>query len=121
MDDRLLAGCYSLGRVALGTTFMVAPTTLEGWIGADSRRPGTQLLARAFGARDAALGVGALLALREGAPARRWLQLAAATDAADVVASLVGLRRVPRRGALVTAAFACVGVATGARLAARLE
>jgi hypothetical protein len=121
LDDALMARCYSGGRVALGAVFLVAPGTLRGWIGDDARRPGTRVLARAFGARDAALGLGALLALNRGAPARRWLQLAAAADAVDALASLASLRRLPARGAVVTAAMACLGAATGAHLAARVE
>ncbi|MDP9072115.1 MAG: hypothetical protein M3N68_12720, partial [Actinomycetota bacterium] len=87
MDYRAMAVCYSTGRVVLGAAFMLAPATLKGWIGDDAHRPGTRVLARVFGARDAALGLGALLALREGAPARRWLQLAAGIDAVDAVVS----------------------------------
>ena len=120
MDDRALAVCYSATRLVLGAAFVLAPGVLSGWIGEDGRRPGTRVLARAFGARDAVIGLGALLALREGAPARRWLQLAAAVDAVDALASLAGAGQLPGRKALGAAAAGCAGAATGAHLAARL-
>ncbi|MDQ3680081.1 MAG: hypothetical protein M3378_05975, partial [Actinomycetota bacterium] len=104
MDDRQAVRCYAAARVALGAGFMVAPATLRGWIGEVARRPGTKVLARAFGARDAALGLGTLLALREGAPARRWVQLAAAVDAADALTSLLGARQLTPRRSLPAAA-----------------
>ena len=120
MDDRAMGMCYSTGRLVLGATLVVAPATLRGWIGDDAHRPGTRVLARAFGARDAALGLGALLALLDGAPARRWLRLAAAIDAVDAMASLAAVRRLPAAKALGAAAAGCVGAATGAHLAARM-
>ncbi|MDQ3569307.1 MAG: hypothetical protein M3396_01535 [Actinomycetota bacterium] len=120
MDDRRAVWCYAAARVALGAGFVVAPSVLQGWIGEVARRPGTKVLARAFGARDAALGLGTLMALREGAPVRRWLRLAAAADAADALASLLGVRQLPPRRSLSAAAAAAAGAAAGTWLSGRV-
>src|SRR5215208_5382287 len=58
---RILAGLISLGRFFFGVAFIAEPTLMErAWIGKQARLPGTQLLARAVGARDLALGGGGL-------------------------------------------------------------
>ncbi|MDP9388535.1 MAG: hypothetical protein M3Q48_11655, partial [Actinomycetota bacterium] len=75
-DARRYARWLSYGRVGLGVTALVAPRLPSApWVGdADARRPAVQLFARALGARDVALGLGPVLALRHHAPARGWLE-----------------------------------------------
>ena len=114
------AWLYAACRVGLGAALVVAPTALRSWIGPVARRPGAQVLIRAFGARDAAIGAGTLLALREGAPVRGWLQAAALADAADAVSSLVAGRHLGPRRARLAALAATAGAVTGGWLAARL-
>ena len=61
---RILAGLISLGRFVFGVAFIAEPKLMErGWIGKQARLPGAQLLTRAVGARDLALGLGGLHAL----------------------------------------------------------
>ncbi|MDP9404876.1 MAG: hypothetical protein M3P85_16510 [Actinomycetota bacterium] len=119
-DDGEMARWYAGARVVIGATLLVMPRLLTGWIGDDARRPGTRAIARCFAARDLAIGAGTLLAMADGAPLRRWLQVGAASDAADAVASLLALGRIPTRKALTAMAAAVGGAAAGAHLAQRV-
>lgn len=119
-SDRQMAGWYAAARVAIGAGLVVMPGLLAGWIGEDARRPGTRTIARAFAARDLAIGAGTLVAMADGAPLRRWLQVGAACDAADAVASLLAIGRIPTHKALCAMVAAAGGAATGAHLAHRL-
>lgn len=119
-DNREMTRWYAAGRVAIGGTLLVMPRLLSGWIGDDARRPGTATIARCFAARDLAIGAGTLLAMADGAPLRRWLQVGAACDAADVFASALALGRIPTRKAVTAMAAAAFGAATGAHLAHRV-
>jgi hypothetical protein len=105
---RILAGLISLGRLLFGVAFIAQPTLMErAWIGKQARLPGAQLLTRAVGARDLALGVGGLQALtRNDGSARPWLAAAAVCDAVDFGATWTagrGIPRQPRTGVLAIA------------------
>ena len=120
---RLLAGLISLGRFAFGVAFIAKPKLMErAWIGKQARLPGPQLLTRAVGARDLAVGLGGLQALpRNDGSAAPWLAAAAVCDAVDFGATWTAGRGIPsdaRRGVLaiagvfsVLSAVAAVGVA----------
>jgi hypothetical protein len=97
---RALAALISLGRFLIGATFIVRPKLLEdAWIGRQARLPGAQVLGRAVGARDLALGLGGLQAVaRDDGSARPWLAAAAVCDAVDFGATYAAGRRIPRSG-----------------------
>ena len=82
---RGLAALLSLGRLVFGAAFIARPKLLEeAWIGRQARLPGAQVLARAVGARDLTLGLGALQAVaRHDGSARPWLAAAAICDSVD--------------------------------------
>ncbi|MGE5636142.1 MAG: hypothetical protein ACM3UV_04265, partial [Nocardioidaceae bacterium] len=84
-------------------------------------RTGAQLLARALGAREVVLGLGALGALRRGGGARPWLAGAALCDATDLSLTLLLRDRLPRAGVALVAAMAGGGAALGAAAAASLD
>src|SRR6266513_2878807 len=96
---RVLAGLMSLGRLGFGVAFIAQPNLMErGWIGKQARVPGAQVLARAVGARDLALGLGGVQAVIRGdGSARPWLGAAAICDAVDFGATLAAGRRIPRQ------------------------
>src|SRR5215212_5715850 len=105
---RILAGLISFGRFVFGVAFIAEPKLMEGaWIGKQARLPGAQLLARAVGARDLALGLGGLQALaRNDGSAQPWLAAAAVCDAVDFGATWTAGRTIPRqarRGVLAIA------------------
>ena len=106
---RILAFLISLGRLAFGAAFIAEPKLMErAWIGKQARLPGAQLLARGVGARDLALGLGGLQALkRNDGSAGPWLGAGAICDAVDFGATASAGRKIPadaRRAVLVIAA-----------------
>ncbi len=121
MQDRQAACCYAATRVGLGVALLMAPRVMQGWVGPAARRPEAKVLTRVAGARDLALGLGTLLALGEGTPVRRWLQVAAAVDAADTLVSLAAVRHITARRSLPAAALATGGAVTGTWLSGRLN
>jgi hypothetical protein len=96
---RILAGLISVGRVLFGVAFIAEPKLMErAWIGKQARLPGAQLLARAVGARDLALGLGGLQAVkRNDGSARPWLAGAAVCDVVDFGATWTAGRGIPRQ------------------------
>jgi len=116
---RQLAEAVALGRIAIGIVALVAPTVpLRPWVGRDfAWQPRAKLLARSLGARDLALGIGVLMALRHKAPVRGWVEGAALADAGDTLATLLAFPKLPKGGRWLVLASAG-GAAVAARLAA---
>jgi hypothetical protein len=77
-----------------------------------------RVLGRAVGARDVALGIGALRALRhlaaEPGSACAWIAAGALSDSLDVIASLSSWRDLPRRSRWLVVASAARAALTGA-------
>jgi len=96
---RILAGLISLGRLFFGVAFIAQPNLMErAWIGKQARVPGARVLARAVGARDLALGLGGLQALRrDDGSAATWLAAGSVCDAVDFGATWAAGRRIPRQ------------------------
>ena len=90
MEPRDAAVLHARGRIAVGAAFVLFPG-LAGrmWIGSDAARRPVKVLARAFGVRDLALGLGVVIALDRGAPARGWIEAGILSDAIDTCASLL--------------------------------
>lgn len=118
---RVLATLMSLGRTLFGVAVIAAPKLMDSaWIGKQARLPGTQVLARAVGARDVALGLGGMqAAARNDGSARPWFAAAAICDAVDFGATWAAGRRIPRdarKGVLVIAAvFSVLSAVVAAR------
>ncbi len=112
MDAETVARNFALNRVLIGTAFAVAPErSVRGWIGRDAGRPGAQLLTRGLGARDVAIGLGTLRALRQGDSPQPWAVAALMSDAIDLAATLAVATSLPRSSRLVG-----VGMAGGSTL-----
>lgn len=101
---RLLAG----GRTVFGVACLVAPQLAESWIGKGARDSGSRVIIRAFGARDAALGIGTTASIHDARQLRRWLVVSSACDAVDFAATLAGPRTPARTAVLALAAGATV-------------
>jgi|1186.fasta_scaffold297028_2 hypothetical protein len=124
MVVRLLATGLALNRCAFGIGYLVAPAeTGRGWIGRVSRHPGTQVFTRALGARDLALGLGALRALWAGGDteARAWMAAHALSDGVDLAATLAARRPLPRKGVRFASAMAGASTAVAVLGATALE
>ena len=113
------ATAVAAGRVALGLVALAWPSVpSRPWVGASADDLAARVFGRALGARDVALGVGALTALgREAAQpgsARAWVAAGALSDALDVVASVSSWRDLPRVGRWLVAVSAAGAALTGA-------
>jgi hypothetical protein len=116
---RQIAEAIAIGRIAIGVVALVAPTVpLRPWVGRDfAWQPRAKLLARSLGARDLALGIGVMLALRHKTPVRGWVEGAGLADAGDTLATLLAFGKLPKSGRWLVLASAA-GAAAAARLAA---
>ncbi|MEA2320843.1 MAG: hypothetical protein QOD81_693 [Solirubrobacteraceae bacterium] len=122
MDVATLARAQSQNRVLIGAGLMVLPGLFgRAWVGSAALDDRASVLARSLGARDLALGVAGLVALRDGD--RRWASRAFAAqafaDGVDLVAIVAG-RRVPLGSRLVGGVMAGGSAAVAAAYARRL-
>jgi hypothetical protein len=118
VDPKDSARAVAIGRIVFGVAFMLAPgLTGRVWIGEEATRPPVKILTTAIGARDLAMGIGVLMAMGRGKPARGWLEGIALTDALDFTAALLGRARLPtaqRRIVLALAAGSAIQAGTAA-------
>jgi hypothetical protein len=110
------------GRVVLGLTALAWPAVpARPWVGASADDLAATVFGRALGARDLALGLGALAALQrpdaEPGSAAAWVAAGALSDALDVAASLVSWSDLPRITRWLVAASAGGAALTGAAAA----
>jgi hypothetical protein len=93
---RTYAQALAGSRFALGLAFFLLPSAGSAlWTG-DTKSPAVRVLSRALGARDMAIGLGALLALRHEGPVRGWLEAGSFADAGDALATVLSWKRLPR-------------------------
>lgn len=77
-------------RIVYAVGLLAAPgRTAAAWVGADAQSPGGAVALRGLGARDLVLSVGVAAFAWSGGDARPWLVACAASDAADLTATLV--------------------------------
>ena len=122
MDDQQRLQVLNGGRTLFGLGMVVAPRLmLRGWVGQDAELPSVKLVARTMGIRDAAIGLGTLMALDNGDDVKRWIQFGIAADAVDCAATVVAARRLPTKTAVLVAAMAAAAAVTGWQLLNRLD
>jgi hypothetical protein len=109
VEPKMLALVLARARVVVGTIGSVLPG-LAASLAPGERRPATRALARMVGARDVALGLGALTSVKEGTQDAEWVGTGAAVDIVDGLALLV-TRGLPVRARLVGLAALACGVA----------
>src|ERR1700712_5135824 len=96
---RRLALANGVGRCALGLiAFSLPGIPLAPWVGEGRRDPSARLLARALGARDFAIGLGTVLALRHGGPVRGWVEAGGVADAGDGLGTGTSFTKLPPIG-----------------------
>jgi hypothetical protein len=122
MEPRELALLHARGRIAVGAAFVLFPG-LAGrmWIGADAARRPVKVLARAFGVRDLAIGLGVVIALDRGTPVRGWIEAGALSDAIDTAASLLAGSSIPPAIRWPCVALGAGSAALAASLARQLD
>ena len=108
-------------RIGFGIAFMTMPGwTGRIWIGRDADRHAVKILTQAIGARDLTMGLGAVIAMRRGKPARGWFEAISLTDVLDFVCALLAKDVLPpgqramvlalAGGSAAQAAYASTGV-----------
>jgi hypothetical protein len=122
MDARDRALLHARGRIAVGAAFVPLPG-LAGrmWISSDAARRPVKVLARAFGARDLALGLGVVIALDRGTPVRGWIEAGVLSDAIDTCASLLAGSSIPPAIRWPCIALGAGSAAAGAALAPQFD
>lgn len=108
MDAVSVARAVSAGRLAIGAAMMASPPrVMAPWVGeAESRRPGMDLVTRAFGAREVLLGfIGTHVAARPGV-GKRTIGAMALLDLTDLSATLAQRRHLPKAAVPMMAAVA---------------
>ncbi len=118
MEPRDAVLLHARARIAVGAAFVLFPG-LAGrmWIGSDAARRPVKVLARAFGVRDLAIGLGAVIALDRGTPVRGWIEAGVLSDAVDTAASLLAGGSIPAAIRLPVIAIGAGSTAVGASLA----
>src|SRR4051794_6338496 len=116
---KTLAGGLALSRVLFGANYLIKPAQARtSWIGRAAKKPGAQVMIRSQGARDVALGAGALQAVVRDSELRPWMLAQALADGADVVATWVARDDLPKRRANAALAVAGISTAVAATAAA---
>jgi hypothetical protein len=120
---KLLAGALAANRVAFGIGYLIEPRrTGRGWIGPRAEERPATVLTRALGARDLALGAGALLAMRETPRAARpWFAAHALADGVDLAATVAAREGLPRSGYQFGLGMAAASTAVALLGATRLD
>jgi hypothetical protein len=122
MDDATLAMSVARGRIAFGVAALAAPKFAARVMGAGRTPTGTApLLARMVGGRDAALGLGTVIALDRGKPVRGWLEGSALADAVDCIACLIARGELPPNVVRLTAGLGGASAIMGVILSRRLD
>jgi hypothetical protein len=122
MEPREVALWHARGRQLVGAAFVLAPGLAgSAWIGSDARRRPVKVLARAFGARDLAIGLGIVIALDRGTPVRGWIEAGTLSDGIDTVASLLAGSSIPPAIRWPCVALGAGSAALGAYLAPQLD
>jgi hypothetical protein len=122
MKPRDLAVGLSGARIAIGVVSLLAPGVVcRAMMGPEGDSGGTRLLLRVVGARDLALGIGALAAMDRGGPLQGWLRASAVVDGLDAAGSLLARHRLRPAVVPAAAAAATSGALLSGWLAGRLE
>jgi hypothetical protein len=122
MTARNLARLQAAGRLVAGGGLTFAPGVVAGgWVGAAADKRDGQLLAIGLGARDVAIALGTLRALRSRRGAAAWLRAGLVADAADLVATLRARDALPPLAVPAVVAIAGGSVLLGAYLQSALD
>ena len=122
MEPRDRALLHARLRIGVGAAFVLLPGIAgRMWIGSDASRRPVKVLARAFGARDLAIGLGVVIALDRGTPVRGWIEAAALSDAIDTCASLLAGSSIRPALRWPAIAVGATSLAAGAQLATEFD
>jgi hypothetical protein len=119
---KTLAVGLGVSRTLFGAGNVVQPqaTARANWIGRAAKKPGAQVMIRAQGMRDIALGGGAVRAAARGSgpELRAWMVAHTASDLTDLVATWAARDDLPKRRARFAITVAAISAVAGAVAAA---
>ena len=122
MNAQKLALVVGALRLGIGSALVVAPKFASGvWIGENGGGKGVDVFARAIGARDVILGARTLAAVRGEQPAKHFLKLGFAADAADAAATALAFKSLSKGRALAMPLIAGAVAAAGYAAAKTLD
>ena len=119
-----MAAGLAVNRTLFGLSYLAQPEKARtSWIGRAAKKPGAQVMIRSQGARDAALGAGALQAVvrGDGRDIRTWMLAHGISDFADLVVTWLARDDLPRRRAKLAMAIAAASTAVAAAGAATAD
>src|SRR3954468_23538272 len=97
---KTLAAGLAVNRTLFGANYLIKPKQARiSWIGRAAKKPGAQVMIRSQGARDVALGAGALQAVVRDSELRPWMLAHALADVVDLVATWAAREDLPKRRA----------------------
>jgi hypothetical protein len=110
MNAALTARLVGAGRIGFGVALILTPGRVTArWL--DAGRAGTRVLSRGLGARDVALGVGALAVSEP--QLRPWVPATIVADTADVMATVAAGDSLPLAGRVLVCAITSGGAILG--------
>ena len=109
LNARNVALMLARGRVAVGAVAILLPRVAAAVAPGANTGSGTRALGRMLGARDLALGVGAITCLKEQTQDAEWVGMGGAVDIVDGLA-LLFTRRLPLHARLVGVGALSAGV-----------
>jgi hypothetical protein len=122
LTDEELAKLLGWARVSFGIVAFLAPRwAAKVWTGEDITGTAAVMGLRSVGVRDAALGLGLLIALKRESPVRGWLEAGALSDAGDALNTLMSFRGLTKTRSLGGMAVAGASAILGRRLAVALD
>jgi hypothetical protein len=121
MDATTVVLSSARARIAFGLLASAAPSVVTRMMTASPRAGAQAVFVRMFGARDAALGIGAVVAIDHGTPVRGWLEAMAVADAADALTALLEREQLSANAFRGTVALASASALVNLILARRLD
>ncbi|MDQ4026058.1 MAG: hypothetical protein M3217_11325 [Actinomycetota bacterium] len=121
MDEEEIARLYGALRLGIGLTMVVAPSVVSKvWLGRGAEDAPARVGMRGLGGREAAIGLGTLLALERGRPVSGWLEAGALADAADAFGVVAQRKTLPAARWMLAAGIAAASAWLCTQLAAEL-
>lgn len=118
-DPRDLTRVLARSRIVLGLTLAIAPRLTAPLLGVRAQTPSTRYLARIAGIRDALIGLGMEISVRERRFPQGWVGIAGVVDVGDAIVGVV-TRKVGIRARLMSLG-AAGSAALHLQLARRLD
>ena len=121
MDETSVVLFSARGRIAFGVVAAAVPGVVTRMMTGTKKPTGEAVFARMFGARDAALGLGTVIAIDHGSPVRGWLEATAMADLADAVTALLERENLTPNAFIATVGIASASAVLNVYLSRRLD